>query len=222
MNLPMRLAPQLPPGWRFLRVRNLRWRDSTFDLELMRDSAGASVRVTPRSGANVPLELELTLPPGAEVLPSKNRRTWAVAQGDQSRGVRVSLSGRFAAEESIPLRYRPGIEIAPVNDPLQPGDESRRLRIIDARLEGRTYTVRVQGRSGQRYRLRLEVPFAVATITGGHEIGQDGPARIVEVALPEDAKPWVGQTLTVTIGKRLAGPLAPQTARQPGKTGFRP
>src|SRR5512137_818658 len=47
MNVPMRLAPQVPPGWRFLRVRNLRWRDSRFDVELMRDDTGDSVRVIP-------------------------------------------------------------------------------------------------------------------------------------------------------------------------------
>jgi hypothetical protein len=242
MKSPVRLAPQLPPGWRYLRVKNLQWQDSRFDVALERADSSYSVRITPRAGARVPLQLELTLPPGAELLPSKRRATgfktnagrgfpglsavkgspaeaglkarstgletsgtFVVAGGDQTRGIRVALSGDFATEELLQVRYRPGIEIAPINEPLQSGDEPRRLRIIDARLEGQTYTVQIQGLSGQRYRVRLDVPFAVASISGGREVGQEGFARIIEVAIPEGPSPWTSHALTVTIGKRLAG-----------------
>jgi hypothetical protein len=205
MRTPVRLAPQLPPGWRYLRARNLRWQDSRFDVALERDESAYTVRVTPRSGASLPLQLELTLPPGAEPLPSKGRRTFSVVGGDQTRGVRVALGGDFSAEERLQLRFRPGIEIAPINEPLQPGDESRRLRIIDARLEGQIFTVQTQGLSGQRYRVRLDVPFALTAIAGGREVGRDASARIVEIAFPQGTALWANQKLTVTIGKRLAG-----------------
>ena len=34
----LRLAPQLPPGWDFLRLRNLRWRDAAADVEIRREA----------------------------------------------------------------------------------------------------------------------------------------------------------------------------------------
>jgi len=205
MKVPVRLAPQLPPGWQFLRATNLRWQESRFDIGLTRDDTSYTVRVTPRAALVIPLQLELTLPPGAEFVSSKGPKRVSMVGGDQTRGVRLAISGDFAVNELIQIRYRPGIEMTPVNEPLQPGDPSRRLRIIDARLEGQTYTARLQGLSGQRYRVRLDVPFVVASIDGARETGQEGVSRLLDITFPDAPTPWVHQTLVVSVGKRLPG-----------------
>jgi hypothetical protein len=199
----VRLAPQMPPGWRFLRARNLRWRQTAFDISFERSEDGLQVQVTPHMGRVVPLDLLLTLPPAAEPLPIRGPRRTMPLAGDQTRGVRVALAGTFLTTERILVRYRPGIEILPVQDPLQPGDPSQRLRIIDTRFEGRTYTARVQGLSGRRYRVRLEVPFEVVAIEGAREVGRDGPARVLEVDVPGGPDPWTHADVAVTIGKRV-------------------
>ncbi len=36
----LRLTPHLPPGWEFLRVKNIRWRGARGDLEVRRDAGG--------------------------------------------------------------------------------------------------------------------------------------------------------------------------------------
>jgi hypothetical protein len=185
-------------------VKNLRWRQATFDFSLERDRDGLSVRVAPRDG-RVPLDLEIALPPGAEPLPSKGPRKMVPAPGDRARGVRLTLGGDFAAPETLQVRYRPGIEIAPINQPLRLGDESRRLRVIDARFEGRAFTAHLQGRSGQRYRARLGVPFEVTSLEGAREVGRDGQVHELEVVFPEGPSPWGDVTLVVTVGKRLPG-----------------
>jgi glycogen debranching enzyme len=204
LNRRLRLAPQPPPGWQFLRVKNLRWQQATFDFSMERDAQGMTVRVMPRNGS-VALDLELTLPPGAEPMPSKGPRRVAVAPGDQARGVRLTLGGDFATTETLQIRYRPGIQIAPVNEPLQVGDESQRLRIIDARFEGRTYTARLQGISGRTYRVRLDVPFEVASLEGAREVRHEGTVRELEMIFPGSPVPWADATLVVTVGKRLPG-----------------
>ncbi|MBE3123666.1 MAG: hypothetical protein IMZ65_02560, partial [Planctomycetes bacterium] len=111
----------------------------------------------------------------------------------------------------------PGIEILPVQDPLQPGDASQRLRIIDARFEGRTYTARVQGLSGRNYRVRLEVPFEVVALEGAREVARDGQTRVLEVNIPYGPAPWTPATVAVTVGKRLTattGSVKPGLAPQ--------
>ncbi|MBE3097566.1 MAG: hypothetical protein IMZ44_10640, partial [Planctomycetes bacterium] len=200
---PVRLAPQMPPGWSFLRARNLRWQQTVFDVGLERTAEGLQVQVTPRNGGVVPLTLVLTLPPAAEPLPSRGPRRALPVAGGQERGVRVALAGTFSTTERILVRYRPGIEILPVQDALQPGDASQRLRIIDARFEDRTYTARVQGLSGRNYRVRLEVPFEVVALEGAREVARDGQTRVLEVAIPDGPVPWTPATVAVTVGKRL-------------------
>ena len=200
----IRIAPQPPAGWPYLRVRNVHWRDAVFDVELDRTSEKTTIRVTPKSGI-ARLSLELALPPGAEALASPGRRQFARVDRDASRGVRLRLDGDFAAPETWQLRYRPGIEIVPVNEPLQLGDEPRRLRIIDARVERGTYVARLQGRSGTAYRLKLDVPFAVQSLNGARELSREGSIRTLEVAFPPSAELWQERTLQVQLGARLHG-----------------
>jgi hypothetical protein len=197
----MRIAPQIPPGWSFLRAKNLRWRDAVVDVSVERTGEGSSVRIVPRSGT-APLSFELILPPGAELLSSSGRRRFSAVGGDLSRGVRLRLDADFSSAETFHVRHRPGIVIAPIHEPLQLGDESRRLRIIDARLERHTFSVRVQGRSGRAYRLRLDSPFAVASLDGARDAGRDGASRILEVAFPAGPPEWSDVTIRVNLGAR--------------------
>ena len=53
----LRLAPQLPPGWTFLRVKNLRWHDARGDLEVRRDEDGVvTFQIVDRAGSCLPAE----------------------------------------------------------------------------------------------------------------------------------------------------------------------
>ncbi|HSC28621.1 MAG TPA: glycosyl hydrolase family 65 protein [Vicinamibacterales bacterium] len=197
----MRLAPQLPSGWRQLRVRNLRWRGAIFDFSLERTLDMTTITVAPRSGT-VPLSLEIVLPPGAEPISSTASRRFVQVEGDPGRGARLRLDADIDKLETIQLRHRPGIEVATVNEPLQLGDESRRLRIIDARLDGDTYTVSLQGRSGRTYRLNIDLPFEVESLDGAREVGRDGSRRTLEVAFSASPEHWQESTLRVRLGRR--------------------
>jgi glycogen debranching enzyme len=198
----MRLAPQLPAGWPHVRVKNLRWRDARFDFSLERTPDTTTVGVSPRSGSAA-LSLEITLPPGAELVSSSGTRRFVRVSEGAERGLRLRLEGDFRTAETIQLRHRPGIEIAPVNEPLQLGDEPRRLRIIDARLDGDTYTVRLQGRSGGTYRLAAEVPFAIQSLDGAREAGREGSTRMLEVAFGPSARDSQEAQVRVKLGARL-------------------
>ena len=63
----LRLAPQLPAGWGWLTIRNLRWQGVTADVSITRDAGGLSVEITPRGGT-LPVELHAILPPGSRQL----------------------------------------------------------------------------------------------------------------------------------------------------------
>ena len=50
----LRLSPHLPPGWDFLLVKNLRWRDARGDLEIRRGPSGAVTFKVPVDHPNWP------------------------------------------------------------------------------------------------------------------------------------------------------------------------
>ena len=82
----LRLAPHLPPGWDFLRVKNLRWRDARGDLEVRRDPNGAvTFKVVDRTPRHLPVILGPPLPPGVTLVPEQA----PLMLGDQPQRLRI-------------------------------------------------------------------------------------------------------------------------------------
>ena len=169
---PGRLSPRIPPGWDRLRVENLR-QGGVYDIDWSRRRSGKETietfRLTPRAGSALPdLVVERRLPLGAKLL------------GGGAPSLRPK-PGREA--QTLTLRYRGGIEVVPLHEPLRSGERSSRLRILDERLEGRTYIARLEGRRGRNYRLRVF----------------DGAPRVLEVSIPAGPGEWGPHELRLTV-----------------------
>ena len=168
----LRLSPQLPAAWSFLRVKNLRWRDARGTLEIRRSADGSLTYSVTSTRGTLSFELAPVLPPASQKL-------------ETASGTSVTAT--------------PGVELVTEDRPLALGDTPQRLRIIDTRAENNVFTARLQGRRGQVYRVRLDVPFKVLSIEGGREVGRDGRVRTIEVAVPDGPGEWVDCTLAVKM-----------------------
>jgi hypothetical protein len=203
----LRLRPQLPAGWDWLRVHNLRYRDTRFDLDIERGetSIAASVRVDD-AAEPPPLAIELTLPVGARptrpVIESLAQATEATTPGrpgasSRRRGVQINWFPRSDdGSDTLRIEHDGGIEIRPLHEPLRRGDVAQRLRVIDAWIDGDTYTARLEGRGGGTYRVELDTPLQLEAIANARRIGRDGDKLLLEVSFPQDDNDWV--TLDVT------------------------
>ncbi len=210
----LRLRPQLPAGWDWMRLRNLRFQGTKFDFELERNATAteATVRVT-KAAAPLPLTVELALPAGAEPVDPSLRemlqttdRLSSAAPGlpSRDRGARIAWFPRVqTGTDSIRIEHRPGIEIRLLHDRLSVGDTSTRLRIIDAWIDGTTYTARLEGRTGRSYRLQLDMPFELASLAGAREISRDGSELRLEVSFPAAAAEWGTVDVQLRLGPRL-------------------
>jgi len=205
------LAPRLPAGWTRLDVRNLRWRGVTADVSVRKDAAGLSVTVAPKGGT-LPLELRAALPPGARPL----GRDAAWHQGAPATGAaRGSTLWRFdevASPATFVVRASGGIEVVPLHALLAHGDSSSRLRVIDATFDAGTYTLRVEGRRGRSYLVRLLSP-AVRAVEGATLLapgaGGSGGGRVLRIDMPPadaaasgpvlERTDWAPATVTVTL-----------------------
>jgi hypothetical protein len=164
----LQLAPQLPAGWGWLKIRNLRWRNITADVSISRSAGVLSVEVSPRGGP-LPLELHAMLPPGSRQLTRDLLWRPAVPAAATARGLHLMRTETITAPATLTLRATPGIRVMPLHAPLELGDLSSRLRVIDATLDGSTYTLRVEGRRGRSYEVRLLGPPA-ASVQGATRV----------------------------------------------------
>lgn len=181
------LAPQLPAGWDRLVVRRLRWRDGVMDVTFERTDSTFDVEVV-HSGTPGPLVVRPGFPPGAEPVSGGSRE--------------LRLPGR-QARETATIRLQPGIEIAPVHEPLRVGDPSQRLRVISTSFDGRRFVARLEGRRGRTYQLRAAVPFRVESMEGGRTTGGSGRSATLEVTVPGEGEGWSRHELVITVGPRV-------------------
>ncbi len=176
------VEPQLPLGWNRVTLRRLRWRDAIFDLTYARDARGVEATVA-HTGSPRPVVVKLALPPGAE----------------PERGVRELRFDGAMKSETKRVNVRPGIEIAPVHEPLRVGDVSQRLRVISTSLTGNRYVARLEGRRGRTYTVRATVPMAVESVTGGQVTRRAGATLEIAVTPQGGAGEWSSQDLVIAV-----------------------
>jgi glycogen debranching enzyme len=192
----MVLAPRLPAGWGWLRIRNLRWRGVTADVAITRDERSYAISVNPKGGT-LPLEIRASFGPDTLVDRDAKGRPTSVAgawkrlaspvAGD--RGAALWRFEQVSAPMNAVLPVSPGIEFVPVHKPLASGDSSSRLRIIDAWMDGNVYKVKVEGRRGQSYFARLRVPYPILMLSGAQANTPDGkpapgPVQELRITMP--------------------------------------
>jgi len=152
----LQLAPQLPAGWGWLKIRNLRWHGVSADVTITRDASGLAFDVSPRGGT-VPIEMHAILPPGSRQMTRDMLWRPATPGADASRGLHWYGSNRSVRRRRSRCAPRRRAR-RPHHAPLALGDVSSRLRVIDATLDGSTYSLRVEGRRGRSYEVRLFAP----------------------------------------------------------------
>jgi len=212
----LQLAPQLPAGWGWLKIRNLRWHGVSADVTITRDASGLAFDVSPRGGT-LPIEMHAILPPGSRQMTRDMLWRPATPGADASRGLHLVRLEQVSARASFTLRATPGVRLLPLHAPLALGDLSSRLRIIDATLDGEIYTVRVEGRRGRSYQVRLlgppvlsvqgatllAPPAGTAARSEGHLLGivmpAADPAAAGAVLKRSD---WAAATIVIRLGDR--------------------
>jgi hypothetical protein len=157
--------------------------------------------------------------PGAVPVKARTTKGWKpLGPQDAPRGPKMWRFDELFKPEKFSLEALPGIEVASVQTPLQLGDVSSRLRIIDARVDGKTYTLTVEGRRGRSYQLRMLIPFKLTRVDGANELPSPQPGvvsavRMMTVEMPP-AEPgsggavlkrsdWATKVITIPLGDRL-------------------
>lgn len=85
-------------------------------------------------------------------------------------------------EVQVAVRHTAGWRLVVAQPPLERGGRSRSLKVLDARLEGDTFLVSLEGRAGWSYALEVHKPNGlivneVVRLDGAAGDPQDGYAR---------------------------------------------
>ena len=203
----LRVHPHLPGGWQRVAVRPLRLGDSVFRVAVEREWETSRILVERLSGAQA-TKLELSMPFPRAILVNLDRdatRGVAIREGetiiDHGSEKEVLVRGTLTdATAVVTFRHGAYPQVVPPLPELIPGGPGGALRVIGTFLREGALSVRLEGRSGVRYRLRLVTPWPVARVRGvpAVRVVARGPDRAtLEFALPGSSRQYQRAELSV-------------------------
>jgi glycogen debranching enzyme len=170
-----RLAPQLPPQWDHVAVRNLRVGPTAIDAQFEQSDGRFAATVQAR-GPAVSLELAVPIPPGARNVRSD---TPATSSNDRLYVVTVSPSDEPIR---VVVEWDGGLQVAPPTMDLEPGQPSSGVRVLDFRYANDRWLLTVEGERSRRYALRLH-GAQVTDLTGATLGARHGRVTTIDVTM---------------------------------------
>lgn len=169
----VRIAPQLPADWPFVRVQNAPAGTGTFGLEIERDAERYVVRLDGLTAEAVEIAPALPLDAVVRRATASGREVpfEVVRQGDVQRPT-VRLAGPEAGEVAFELE-RAGTDVAVRYEPAEPGAVSEQVRVLRSTALEDALRLVAEGRAGETYRLPLVTGREVGTPTGATLDGRD-------------------------------------------------
>jgi glycogen debranching enzyme len=162
-----RLAPQIPPHWDRVAIRNLRVGPTTLDVEIVQGDTVRSVTVR-RRGPPIELELLESLPPGAHATGQSAGAAAGAGAGrlvDTPREVRLTRTQVLAADvTTFVTTWSGGVAVVPPVATLAPGQPSAGLRILEFARDGTrddAWHLTVEGEADRTYTVRVRTPLTL-------------------------------------------------------------
>jgi hypothetical protein len=196
-NRAARLAPQIPPHWDRVTVRNLKVGATTLDVQIEQAQGQLDMHVT-RRGPPIDLTLVGSFPPGIQSFSHSGNAPGVTSQDSappqlsaHPRGLVIESAARLEAVElSFNLRWTGGLSVAPPTVALEPGQRSRGIRVLEFRSAGRPsqgeWSLSVEGEGGRTYYLDL-FGETVDHVEGARVVAADGTRTTIEIQMSRHA-----------------------------------
>lgn len=111
----------------------------------------------------------------------------AVFNVDQElEGISLKLS-KFHLDEDckIEILHTGGIGVLPMINEPKPGDQNQGLKITGQSLNGKQYTVDVEGLKGKIYEIKVQSRFKIKTLQNGQIIDKKGDLYHIRLSIPD-------------------------------------
>ncbi len=168
-------TPHLPPDWSSVTVKNLQVGRSTLNLQMKQSETGISLKVDQTGSNTIVITFAPEIPLGTRnLLATLNGR--AVSATIRSYEQDAHAEVKFSSEPNVDvaLSFEPGVRPWVHGTQLAIGDESHGLRVLSSKLEGHTYSARVEGRPNACAPFSITTPWPVKHVEGGKVSAHQG------------------------------------------------
>ncbi|HKI79070.1 MAG TPA: GH116 family glycosyl hydrolase, partial [Ignavibacteriaceae bacterium] len=181
------ISPQLPADWNSINVENIKIGKSVISFNMKREN-GKTIYTFSKTGyRKVNIEFNPSFPQGTKfkdvTLNGKN-----ISFSATSNRRSESLNIKFSLEEKTRLEIScaGGISVLPSIDNPVPGNKSEAFRILSSALNGKIYTVNVEGKPKKSEILKIYSPDdEITEVEGGEILKSENGIYTIKIFFPE-------------------------------------
>jgi hypothetical protein len=172
----LRLAPHLPPVWPECSIRQFPFGTEKLAVSLRQQPGMLSADLRFSGNQPVALDFAPALPVGAQVLSvQQDGKSVDYRVEDHGSDLHVIAQINVNGSTTIEVRYRGGVAIDVIWQPVLEGDSSSNLRVLRTTYTKPSLEMLVEGRPDRRYDVRLFTPWSV----------KGGASKVLQIVAPE-------------------------------------
>jgi hypothetical protein len=185
----LRFHPHLPPSWPELRLNRFPYGNQKLGISL-RQSPGVMWASLDLSDAEpIALDFSPALPAGASIVSVlQDGKPIRVQTETQDSDVHARVSTQVVRSVQFEIRYRGGVAVESIWQPVIEGDASHNLRVVRTTYKDGVLEMLVQGRPERTYEVRLHTPWRPLPIEGARLLSPGANVRTLEVTAPEGTR----------------------------------
>jgi len=215
-QLGVTFAPQLPPGWDKVELKNIRLGTVTWDLALEvthqpgRLPGYSTMRLSAKreaangaEGTAIQLNFKPSFPPDAKIRRVRmNGRDIKFHLLRFNRTQVCHINNIEVANPVIEIEYQPGTEVIIERKAARTGDSSRFLKLLGTQIDGNFFNIEVEGRRGEEYTLNVRSHRTILRATNAKlEPSRSGEVRLAFRVMGSGGNRFVRQTIRLQLGQ---------------------
>lgn len=202
-NHRLRVAPQLPAAWDRLRVKHYRLGVHQVSFEINRLNATTlRYQFTKEDDAPLKIELASVLPALARLarvaIDSRTVRLAPDACAGEPAQTTCKLEFDLKRQATVEISFSGGVELDVPFRPVELGARSSSLKVLDVNASASRLVLRVEGRPGQTYPIRLR-GSQVESVQGGVRVGDEGGWQVIDIAFPAGGNAYERRDIEVRL-----------------------
>jgi len=162
-------APQFPPDWENVRIRNFKLGEGSADIDYRRSERSVILSVQGKDIEGTTLSLAPGLAPGTtmeSVTVNGEEIEFSIEKSPQLIRPRLDIRPKNEATEVV-FAFRPTLEVLSIPPSFRVGCRSSGLKVIRLRNDGRELRLLVEGLTGRMYSVPLHNVFLAESAFGG-------------------------------------------------------
>ena len=201
LNDELSLSPRLPWNWEHLNVENITIGSRRVDFNFQRAKDHSVYNFIARGEGKMKIDFTPVFPDGTrfeEVI--VNDRKVDFQTSDVGEGISLQLQPlELNGQLEVKVYHHLGIGVLPWIPDVEPGSSSEGLRILKNELDGKNYSLLVEGKPGATYELEVFSEPEIKSVEGAELIEAADNIHRFSVTIPNSDKNYQTKSIELEI-----------------------